>query len=40
MHAAEQASAFVEKVRGSTVLDNVSVKIPPTVAEMVDQATY
>jgi len=38
--SAEDASAFAEKVRGSTVLDNVTVKIPPTVAEMVDQASY
>lgn len=38
--SAEEARAFGEKVRGSAVLENVSVKIPPTVAEMVDQASY
>lgn len=38
--SAEGAKAFAEKVRGSTVLDNVSVKVPPTAAEMVDQASY
>ena len=38
--SAEKASAFVETVRGSNVLDNVTVKVPPTVAEMVDQASY
>ncbi len=38
--SAEEARAFQEKVRGSNVLDIVSVKVPPTVAEMVDQATY
>ena len=38
--SAEKAKAFVEKVRGSAVLDKVTVKIPPTVVEMADQATY
>jgi hypothetical protein len=38
--SAEEAKSFQEKVRGSDVLANVSVKIPPTVAEMVDQASY
>lgn len=38
--SAEDARAFAEKVRGSTVLDNVNVKIPPTVAELSDQASY
>jgi hypothetical protein len=38
--SAEAATAFAEKVRGSTVLDNVTVKFPPTVAEMSDQASY
>jgi hypothetical protein len=38
--SAEEAKSFQEKVRGSKVLENVTVKIPPTVAEMADQATY
>ena len=38
--SADDARAFAEKVRGSTVLDNVIPKIPPTVAEMLDQTTY
>jgi hypothetical protein len=38
--SAEEATAFQEKVRGSDVLQNVTVKVPPTVTEMVDQATY
>ena len=38
--SAEGAKAFAEKVRGSNVLGNVNVKIPPTVAELADQATY
>ena len=38
--SAEEARAFQEKVRGSAVLENVIVTIPPTVAEMVDQASY
>jgi hypothetical protein len=38
--SAEEAKSFQEKVRGSKVLENVTVKIPPTVAEMVDQDTY
>jgi hypothetical protein len=38
--SAEEAKSFGEKVRGSNVLDIVSVTIPPTVGELVDQATY
>jgi hypothetical protein len=38
--SAEEAKSFQEKVRGSNVLQNVTVKVPPTVAEMADQATY
>jgi hypothetical protein len=38
--SAEEAKSFQEKVRGSDVLRNVKVKVPPTVAEMADQATY
>ena len=38
--SAPEAKKFQEQVRGSGVLRNVTVKIPPTVAEMVDQATY
>ena len=37
---AEGAKSFAEKVRGSTVLQNVTVKVPPTAVELVDQATY
>ena len=37
---AAEAKSFQEKVRGSKVLENVTVKVPPTVAEMADQATY
>jgi len=37
---AEEAKSFQEKVRGSDVLRNVNVKVPPTVAEIADQATY
>lgn len=36
----DDARAFQEKVRGSDVLRNVTVKVPPTVAEMADQASY
>jgi hypothetical protein len=38
--SAEEAKSFGEKVHGSDVLQNVSVKFPPTVAEVADQATY
>jgi hypothetical protein len=38
--SADDARAFAEKVRGSTVLDNVIPKIPPTVAELFNQTTY
>jgi hypothetical protein len=38
--SAEEARAFRDKVRGSDVLQNMTVKVPPTVTEMVDQATY
>ena len=39
-NSVEDARSFQEKVRGSDVLRNMTVKIPPTVTEMVDQATY
>jgi hypothetical protein len=38
--SAEEAKAFAEKVRNSDVLQNLAVKLPPTVAEPADQATY
>ena len=38
--SAEAARSFQEKVRGSDVLQNVTVKVPPTVAELADEATY
>jgi hypothetical protein len=37
---AEQATSFAEKVRNSTVLQNMNVKLPPTATELADQATY
>ena len=36
----DEAKSFQEKVRGSDVLANMTVKLPPTVVEMADQATY
>jgi heme-degrading monooxygenase HmoA len=36
----EDAKAFRDKVRNSDVLQNVTVRFPPTVAEAVDQVTY
>lgn len=38
--SADDARAFRDKVRNSDVLQNVTVKIPPTVTEMADDATY
>ncbi len=38
--SADDARAFQDKVRNSDVLQNVTVKVPPTVAEMAGQATY
>ena len=38
--SAESAKAFRDKVRASTVLENVTVKVPPTVTELVDKADY
>jgi hypothetical protein len=37
---AEEATSFAEKVRSSAVLQNMSVKVPPTAVELADQATY
>ena len=36
----EGARTFAEKVRNSDVLQRMTVKVPPTAAELVDQATY
>ena len=36
----EDARAFQERVRGSDVLANLDVKVPPTAVEMADQETY
>jgi len=36
----QDARSFQQKVGGSDVLQNVTVKIPPTLSEMADQATY
>jgi hypothetical protein len=38
--SADDAREFRDKVRNSDVLQNVTVKVPPTVVEMADQATY
>lgn len=38
--SADEARAFAEKVRGSDVLANVDVKLPPTVTELADRAQY
>jgi hypothetical protein len=38
--SAEEAKLFRDRVRGSDVLQNVTVKVPPTVTELADQATY
>lgn len=38
--SADAAKAFAEKVRASDVLQNVTVKVPPTATEIVDQVTY
>ena len=38
--SANDAKSFQDKVRDSDVLQNVSIKVPPTVTEMADQATY
>ena len=38
--SAEDAKALQDKVRGSDVLADVTVKVPPTVVELADQATY
>ncbi len=36
----EDARSFQEKVRGSDVMQDMTLKVPPTVTEMADQATY
>jgi hypothetical protein len=36
----EDAKSFRAKVLASDVLQNVTVKVPPTVTELADQATY
>ena len=38
--SAEDAKTFRDKVRNSDVLQNLTVKVPPTVTETADQATY
>jgi hypothetical protein len=38
--SAEDAKEFVEKVRSSNVLQNVTVKHGPAVTEVVDSVTY
>lgn len=36
----EDARSFQDKVRGSDVLQGMTVTVPPTAAELVDQVTY
>ena len=38
--SAEEAKSFHERLLASGVLDRVTVKTPPTVAEIADQQTY
>jgi hypothetical protein len=38
--SAEEAKTFQDKVRSSDVLQNVTVKVPPTAVELVDQTDY
>ncbi len=38
--SAEEARSFRDKLRSSPVLDNVNVRLPPTVTELADQASY
>lgn len=38
--SAEEAKTFQDKVRGSDVLQNVTVKVPPTAVELADQTNY
>lgn len=38
--SAAAAKSFQERVRSSDVLANVTVRVPPTVTELADQATY
>ena len=37
---AEEATSFRDKLRASNVLQNMTVRFPPTVAEVADHATY
>jgi len=36
----EDAKAFAERVRGSNVLEGLTLTVPPTVAELLDKAEY
>ena len=38
--SAENARALADKVRGSNVLEGLTPIVPPTVAEILDQASY
>jgi hypothetical protein len=38
--SADAAKSFGDKVRASDVMQNLTVKIPPTVTELADQASY
>jgi hypothetical protein len=36
----EDAKSFQQKVLGSDVMRNLTIKVPPTVTELADEATY
>jgi hypothetical protein len=36
----EDAKAFAEKVRGSNVLEGLTLTVPPTAVELLDKAEY
>jgi len=38
--SADDARQFGEKVRNSNVLQNMTIKVPPTAVELADEATY
>jgi hypothetical protein len=38
--SAEDAKSFRDKLRSSSVLQNLTVKLPPTVAEPTEQVSY
>ena len=38
--SADEARSFRERLMGSRALENINVKTPPTIVEVVDEATY